>query len=147
MFWYGAGGPGEMMDFLKENHSNIFFYGNKILKAKKEVDDNWVNAYTALATTLKDFVLPRAGDILNWTGKDGDAGAKAYYEAECKKVCSSTASAAPKQEEEKKQAPVANPAAAAGGVKGPKPPVKQKVINKWTIENYTTAETLKFEGE
>ena len=87
MLWYKAPSPAELMDFLKENHGMIFFYGNKILKMKKVEDDNWVNAYTDLAGTFKDFVTTRAGDILSWTGTEADAGAKAYYEAECKKVC------------------------------------------------------------
>ena len=57
MFWYGASGQGEVVDFLKEHHGNIFFYGNKILKAKKEIDDNWVNAYTDLAATFKGLLV------------------------------------------------------------------------------------------
>ena len=145
MFWYMAAGQDELVDNLKENHANIYFFGNKILKEKKEKDDNWVNAYTDLATTFKDFIEPKAGNILDWTGTEADSGAKAYFEAEFKKVATTT-TAAP-QEEEKKQVPVPKPAAAAAGAKKPKVPIKQKVINKWTIENYTEPETLRFEGE
>ena len=112
MFWYMAAGQDDVRDDIEENHANIAFFGNKILKLpnKTEKDENWVNAYYDLAKTHKDFIQPKCATILDWTGTEADSGAKAFFEAEFKKVAA--APAAP-QEEEKKQAPAAQPKPAA----------------------------------
>jgi len=149
MFWYNARGRDECKDYLKENHGNIFFYSNKILKEDKEKDVKWTNCYTDLATALKDFVTARAETICDWAGTEDAKGAQAFYEAECKKGASApaTPATAPKVEE-KKEAPAAQPKpAAAKAAPKAKQPVKVKNINRWTIENYTEAQTLRFEGE
>lgn len=149
MFWYNARGRDECKDYLKENHGNIFFYSNKILKEDKEKDVKWTNCYTDLATALKDFVTARAETICDWAGTEDAKGAQAFYEAECKKGASApaTPASAPKVEE-KKEAPAAQPKPApAKAAPKAKQPVKVKNINRWTIENYTEAQTLRFEGE
>lgn len=138
-FWFGSPGQDDCVDFLKENHGNIFFYSNKILKTGGEPDTNWTNAYTDLAAVLKDFVTPKAETILVWTGTEESSGARAFYEAECKKAggTPAAATAAPPKVEEKKQVPT--PQQKPAGEKKVKQPIKEKVINRWTIENYTEA--------
>lgn len=95
-FWYTAPGQDDCVDFLKENHGNIFFYGNKILKQNSEKDTNWINALTELSGALKDFIIPRAETILNWTGNEDSAGAKAFFESQCS-AGSSVPQATPQQ--------------------------------------------------
>ena len=98
---------------------------------------------------LKDFVFSRAETICDWAGTEDAKGAQAFYEAECKKgaAAPATPASAPKVEE-KKEAPAAQPKPAAGApAKKVKQPVKVKNINRWTIENYTEAQTLRFEGD
>ena len=131
---------------MKEYHGQIFFWTNKILKDDKPLDNAWTNAFTDCATTLKDFVCERADTILNWTGAEDGAGAKAFYEAQCNAGGATAPSAAPAQEEKKEPAKAA-PAKPTGPVaKKVKAPIKERKLNRWTIENQG-AEHLKFEGE
>ena len=94
-------------------------------------------------------MFSRAETICDWAGTGDPKGAQAFYEAECKKgaPAPSTPASAPKVEE-KKEAPAAQPKPApAKAAPKAKQPSKVKNINRWTIENYTAAETLRFEGE
>ena len=81
---------------MKETTGNIFFFANKILKEDKEAHTNWTNAYTNLATAIKDFIIPKKENILSWTGTEDGAGAKAFYEAECNSASTASSSGSAK---------------------------------------------------
>merc|ERR1712150_303106 len=150
-FWFSATSGEEAKDYLVEFHGQIFFWTNKILKEDKPLDVAWTNAFTAVATALKDFVVERRDTILNRNGAEDGAGAKAFYEAGCKAAGGSSPAPATTTPaaEEKKAAPTPAPAKAAPTgppAKKVKPPIKEFKINKWAIENQGK-EHLKFEGE
>jgi hypothetical protein len=58
LFAWPAYQPGdELVDTIKDTVDQISFYGNKILKADKENDTTWYNAYKELANAIKDFLI------------------------------------------------------------------------------------------
>ena len=91
-FWFGQSGQDDVEDHLKETTGNIFFFANKILKEDKEAHTKWTNAYTDLASAIKDFIIPKKENILSWTGTEDGAGAKAFYEAECNSASTASSS-------------------------------------------------------
>ena len=125
-FWFSAAGQDDCVDYVKEFHGQIFFWSNKILKDNKENDIKWTNAFTDLATALKDFIVARAETILEWTGKEDGAGAAAFYEGQCKSgaPAATTTAAAPVEEKKSVPTPAAKPVAAAGAKKV-RAPVKE----------------------
>lgn len=71
--WFNAKSSEELDDYLKAQYENIFFYGNKILKADKAKEVAWFNSYKAIAETFIEFMRPKKDTILNWSGQATNA--------------------------------------------------------------------------
>lgn len=56
---------------MKENLSNIDFYGNKVLQMKQEKDTAWYKAYKDLAAAFTHFILKNEVGTEEWKGKQG----------------------------------------------------------------------------
>ena len=58
--WEANGGS---VDYMKELHDALPFRGNKILKMDKPADTNWVNAFMAVCTAMRDFYVEKWFEI------------------------------------------------------------------------------------
>lgn len=134
--WFNAGSGEELDDYLKAQYENIFFYGNKILKADKAKEVEWFNSYKAIAEAFIEFFRPRKDTILNWTGTEGNA--IAYFKANAGKDNVSVAiTATPEESKQAKPAAKAAPASKAPAKK--KAPIKELQGRTWVIEHQENA--------
>jgi hypothetical protein len=52
-----------LVDTIKDAVDQISFYGNKILKADKEIDSTWFESYRQLIKAHLDFIASRCEDF------------------------------------------------------------------------------------
>lgn len=68
-----------LVESTKEFYEQISFYGNRILKSGSDEAKAWYEAYHAVATAVKDFVLGNVPKIMQWTGAEDAEAAAAYF--------------------------------------------------------------------
>lgn len=62
------------------------FYGNKVVALGREKDTAWYEAYIELVTSTVNFIVARAENICDWTGRND--GAEAFYNSIAEKIMS-----------------------------------------------------------
>jgi len=108
LIWYNASSSEELDDYLKAQYENIFFHGNKILKADKAKEVAWFNSYKAISEAFIEFMRPKKDTILNWNGQATNA--VAFFKSSVNKETVAVSKSAP--EETKQQVAAQKPAPA-----------------------------------
>ena len=84
--WVFYIGEDQVKEWAWATTDQVKFYGNKVLALEKPLDTAWYQAYFDLIDTAIDFIVKRAENICDWTGKAD--GAQAFFEGIAQQVMS-----------------------------------------------------------
>lgn len=71
----------DLKDGIQGIYDQVLFYGNRILKDKKELDSKWFNSYKDLCGAILAFVQERHESLSEWSGKEPASGSEAYFKS------------------------------------------------------------------